>query len=166
MPVRRRRRARLPRRQHLERPPTGRPSRPHPTKQRKDAGGDADGAGAGNRPAPPRGTGARVTKFYVTTAIDYANGDPHLGQALEKVGTDAIARYRRLRDDDVHFVMGMDEHSQSVVQAAEANGVSPQAWADRMADRLADLYHRLDCSYDDWIRTTEPRHKRAVEALL
>ncbi len=107
-----------------------------------------------------------MTKFYVTTAIDYANGDPHLGQALEKVGTDAIARYRRLRGDDVHFVMGMDEHSQSVVQAAEANGVSPQAWVDRMADRFADLYHRLDCSYDDWIRTTEPRHKRAVEALL
>jgi len=107
-----------------------------------------------------------VTKFYVTTAIDYANGDPHLGQALEKVGTDAIARYRRLRGDDVHFVMGMDEHSQSVVQAAEANGVSPQAWVDRMADRFADLYHRLDCSYDDWIRTTEPRHKHAVEALL
>ncbi len=107
-----------------------------------------------------------MTKFYVTTAIDYANGDPHLGQALEKVGADTIARYRRLRGDDVHFVMGMDEHSQSVVQAADANGVSPQAWVDRMADRFADLYRRLECSHDDWIRTTEPRHRHAVEALL
>ena len=61
----------------------------------------------------------RGKKFYLTTAIDYSNGDPHLGHALEKVGADCIARYRRLRGDDVHFVMGMDEHSQAVLQAAE-----------------------------------------------
>ena len=64
-----------------------------------------------------------MPKFYLTTAIDYSNGDPHLGHALEKVGADCIARYRRLRGDDVHFLMGMDEHSQAVLQAAEQNGV-------------------------------------------
>ena len=60
--------------------------------------------------------------FYLTTAIDYSNGDPHLGHALEKVGADAIARYRRLRGDEVRFLMGMDEHSQAVIQAAEREG--------------------------------------------
>ena len=69
-----------------------------------------------------------VAKYYLTTAIDYSNGDPHIGHALEKVGADCIARYRRLRGDAVHFVMGMDEHSQAVMQAAEQHGLSPQGW--------------------------------------
>jgi methionyl-tRNA synthetase len=107
-----------------------------------------------------------VAKYYITTAIDYSNGDPHLGHALEKIGADAIARYRRLAGDDVRFVMGMDEHSQSVVQAAAKAGVTPQAWVDRMAQTFADYWKRLGCSHDDWIRTTEPRHARAVTALL
>ena len=64
-----------------------------------------------------------MSKFYLTTAIDYSNGDPHLGHALEKVGADCIARYRRLRGDQVHFVMGMDEHAQAVLQAAQQNGL-------------------------------------------
>ena len=105
-------------------------------------------------------------KFYLTTAIDYSNGDPHLGHALEKVGADCIARYRRLRGDQVHFLMGMDEHSQSVVQAAERAGVTPREWVDRMTATFADYWRRLLCSNDDWIRTTEPRHIRAVVALL
>jgi methionyl-tRNA synthetase len=107
-----------------------------------------------------------VAKFYITTAIDYSNGDPHLGHALEKVGADCIARYRRLRSDAVHFLMGMDEHSQSVIQAAERAGVTPRAWVDRMATTFADYWRRLLCSNDDWIRTTEPRHVRGVIALL
>ena len=107
-----------------------------------------------------------MPKFYLTTAIDYSNGDPHLGHALEKVGADCIARYRRLRGDDVHFLMGMDEHSQAVLQAAEQNGLSPAAWVDRMASTFADFWRRLECSNDDWIRTTEPRHHRTVTALL
>jgi len=107
-----------------------------------------------------------VSKFYLTTAIDYSNGDPHLGHALEKVGADCIARYRRLRGDDVHFLMGMDEHSQAVLQAAEQNGSSPQEWVDRMAERFEDFWRRLDCSHDDWIRTTEARHREGVTALL
>jgi methionyl-tRNA synthetase len=107
-----------------------------------------------------------VAKFYLTTAIDYSNGDPHLGHALEKVGADAIARYRRLRGDQVHFLMGMDEHSQSVLQAAAKARVSPQVWVDRMAERFRDFWHRLECSNNDWIRTTEPRHARSVTELL
>ena len=67
-----------------------------------------------------------MTKFYLTTAIDYSNGDPHLGHALEKVGADCIARYHRLRGRQVHFLMGMDEHSQSVIQAAARTPIRKQ----------------------------------------
>src|SRR5205807_1714053 len=66
----------------------------------------------------------------------------------------------------VHILMGMDEHSQSVIQAAARSGVTPQAWVDRMADTFAGYWRRLGCSHDDWIRTTEPRHARSVTALL
>jgi methionyl-tRNA synthetase len=107
-----------------------------------------------------------VSKFYLTTAIDYSNGDPHLGHALEKVGADCIARYRRLRGDTVHFLMGMDEHSQSVIQAAARAGVTPRAWVDQLAETFAGYWRRLLCSHDDWIRTTEARHVRGVTALL
>ena len=107
-----------------------------------------------------------MAKFFLTTAIDYSNGDPHLGHALEKVGADAIARYRRIRGDQVHFLMGMDEHSQSVLQAAGRAGVSPQEWVDRMAGRFEDFWRRLECGNNDWIRTTEPRHARSVTELL
>ena len=107
-----------------------------------------------------------MPKFYLTTAIDYSNGDPHLGHALEKVGADAIVRYRRIRGDQVHFLMGMDEHSQSVLQAAARAGVNPQEWVDRMAARFASFWKRLECSNNDWIRTTEPRHARSVTELL
>jgi methionyl-tRNA synthetase len=120
-------------------------------------GAAARAAAEGPRPVP---------SFYLTTAIDYSNGDPHLGHALEKVGADCIARWRRLRGDTVHFLMGMDEHSQSVIQASARAGVTPQAWVDRMNATFTTYWQRLHCSHDDWIRTTEPRHARAVTALL
>lgn len=107
-----------------------------------------------------------MPRFYLTTAIDYSNGDPHLGHTMEKVGADCIARYRRLKGDDVHFLMGMDEHSQSVLQAAHENGVTPQIWVDRMAETFARYWKALHCSNTDWIRTTEPRHERGVAAFL
>ena len=69
-------------------------------------------------------------RFYLTTAIDYANGDPHIGHAYEKIGADVIARYRRLAGDDVHFLIGMDEHGQKVAQAAAERGLAPQAFVD------------------------------------
>lgn len=104
--------------------------------------------------------------FYITTAIDYANGDPHLGHALEKVGADAIARWHRLRGEPVRFLMGMDEHGQKVYQAAQAAGQDPQVWVDAISARFEDTWHRLHCAHDDWMRTTEPRHATGVRALL
>ena len=104
--------------------------------------------------------------FYITTAIDYANGDPHLGHALEKVGADAIARWHRLRGEPVHFVMGMDEHGQKVYQAAIGGGGTPTAWVDIISERFESTWRRLHCSHDDWMRTTQPRHTRSVTALL
>ena len=107
-----------------------------------------------------------MSKFFLTTAIDYSNGDPHLGHALEKIGADVIARYRRLRGDQVHFLMGMDENSQSVIPMAEKRQITPQAWVDQLAARFADFWRRLECSNDDWIKTTEPRHIAGVLELL
>jgi methionyl-tRNA synthetase len=107
-----------------------------------------------------------VGRFYLTTAIDYANGDPHLGHALEKIGADAIARYKRLAGEDVQFLMGMDEHGQKVAQAAAERGISPQLFVDQVAARFEDTWRRLGISYDRFIRTTEPAHKRGVLALI
>ena len=107
-----------------------------------------------------------MARFYLTTAIDYANGDPHMGHAYEKIGADAIARYRRLRGDDVWFVIGMDEHGQKVQQEAESQGREPQDWVDEVAGKFLRVWERLEISNDDFIRTTEPRHERAVDALI
>ncbi|HEX3926913.1 MAG TPA: class I tRNA ligase family protein, partial [Gemmatimonadales bacterium] len=104
--------------------------------------------------------------FYLTTAIDYSNGDPHLGHALEKVGADAIARWHRLKGEPVRFMMGMDEHAQKVLQAAELAGSTPQEWVDAMSARFDATWRRLHCSHDDWMRTTEPRHAAGVTALI
>jgi len=107
-----------------------------------------------------------VSRFYITTAIDYANGRPHVGHALEKVGADVIARYRRLRGDEVRFVMGMDEHGAKVAESARERGIDPQEWTDRIADEWRAAWAALDISYDDFIRTTEPRHRAAVEEMI
>ncbi|HEU4697899.1 MAG TPA: methionine--tRNA ligase [Gemmatimonadales bacterium] len=107
-----------------------------------------------------------MPKFFLTTAIDYANGDPHLGHALEKIGADAIARYRRLRGDDVHFLIGMDEHGQKVAQTAAARGLEPQALVDQVAATFEATWRRLGVSFDQFIRTTSPGHKAGVTALV
>jgi methionyl-tRNA synthetase len=107
-----------------------------------------------------------VSRFYLTTAIDYANGDPHLGHAFEKIGADAIARYHRQRGDDVHFLIGMDEHGQKVAQAAAARGVTPQELADEIADTFQRMWTRLGISRDQFMRTTAPAHKHGVRALI
>jgi methionyl-tRNA synthetase len=107
-----------------------------------------------------------LSKFYITTAIDYSNGDPHLGHAFEKIGADAIARYRRLCGDDVHFVIGMDENSQTILQPAADAGLTPQAWVDKMATVFSEAWDRLGISHDDFIRTTEERHLSAVAEMV
>ncbi len=107
-----------------------------------------------------------MPRFYLTTAIDYSNGDPHLGHAIEKIGADVIARYRRACGDDVHFLIGMDEHGQKVQREAERRGSDPSAWVDRIAEAFRDVWRRLGLSNDDFIRTSEPRHHRGVTTLM
>ena len=104
--------------------------------------------------------------FYITTAIDYVNGSPHLGHAYEKVLTDVIARFRRLMGDPVHFLTGTDEHGQKVQQSARKRGIAPLQFADEVSAEFRALLPRLNISNDDFIRTTEERHKRVVRSIL
>jgi methionyl-tRNA synthetase len=105
-------------------------------------------------------------RFYLTTAIDYVNSTPHLGTAYEKVAADVLARLRRIEGYDTFFLMGNDEHSQNVERAAQKAGKTPQAYCDEMAAVFRRTWERLEISCDDFIRTTEPRHRLAVEALF
>src|SRR5512138_3589002 len=98
-------------------------------------------------------------RFYITTAIDYVNGHPHLGHAYEKVITDVIARAHRWMGEEVFFLTGLDEHGQKVQQAAQAEGQSPQAYCDRLAQSWQGFAARLGISNDEFVRTTQPRHK-------
>jgi methionyl-tRNA synthetase len=107
-----------------------------------------------------------VSRFYLTTAIDYANGEPHIGHAYEKIGADAIARYRRLCGDDVHFLIGMDEHGHKVAQAAEQRGLTPQRQVDEIADSFQAMWRKVGISNDQFIRTTDESHKSGVRALI
>ena len=93
-------------------------------------------------------------KFYITTAIDYANGSPHLGHAYEKVLTDIVARFRRMMGDEVKFVTGLDEHGQKVQMSAKREGVEPIEICDRLAGEFQSLCQQLEISHDDYIRTT------------
>jgi len=110
--------------------------------------------------------GVIARKYYITTAIDYANANPHLGTAYEKIGADVFARFHRLRGDDVFFLMGNDEHSQNVAKAAREQGLDPVAWCDGMETKFREAWAALDVSFDDFIRTTEPRHTDTVRELL
>ncbi len=107
-----------------------------------------------------------MARYYITTAIDYVNSRPHLGTAYEKIGADCIARYRRLRGDDVYFLMGTDEHSQNVADRAAEQGLDPQAFCDQMTVHFEKAWAALNISHDDFIRTTQPRHVETVQALL
>src|SRR5215211_4691478 len=107
-----------------------------------------------------------MTRFYLTTAIDYANGEPHIGHAYEKIGADVIARYQRLRGVDVHFLIGMDEHGQKVARAAAERGFTPQQQVDEIAQRFQDMWRKLGISNDQFMRTTDERHKTGVRALM
>jgi methionyl-tRNA synthetase len=104
--------------------------------------------------------------FYITTPIYYPNDVPHIGHAYNAVATDFIARYHRLRGEDVFHLTGTDEHGLKIQRAAEAAGVEPQRWVDEMEPRWREVWARLDIANDDYIRTTEPRHRRAVQRLL
>ncbi|WP_296573217.1 methionine--tRNA ligase [Phreatobacter sp.] len=104
-------------------------------------------------------------RFYVTTAISYPNGAPHIGHAYEVIATDAIARFMRADGREVQFLTGTDEHGLKMVQTAEREGLAVRALADRNADRFRAMAGALAISNDDFIRTTEPRHYRASQAI-
>src|SRR6266571_7849047 len=97
-------------------------------------------------------------RYYITTAIDYPNGPPHIGHALEKVAADAIARYHRLLGHETYFSMGVDENSQHVARAATEQGRDVQAWIDTMSKAFLLAWSKLNISNDAWIRTTEEQH--------
>ncbi len=105
-------------------------------------------------------------KFYLTTPIYYVNDAPHVGHAYTTVIGDAVCRWHRLLGDDVLFLTGTDEYGLKNSQAAAALGVAPQVLADRNSERFRQAWDSLDIAYDDFIRTTEPRHTTSVQAFL
>jgi len=104
--------------------------------------------------------------FYITTAIDYVNGQPHVGQAYEKVITDVIARARRSLGQEVFFLTGLDEHGQKVQQAAQVQGKPPQVYCDELAAQWKAFTVKLEIINNDFVRTTQPRHQAVVQAIL
>lgn len=103
--------------------------------------------------------------FYITTAISYVNGVPHLGHAYESILTDVVARFKRLQGYDVMFLTGTDEHGEKVGQSAEKEGMEPKAYADQNAATFQEMTENLGISNDDFIRTTEERHHKASQAI-
>jgi len=105
-------------------------------------------------------------RFYITTAIDYVNGQPHLGHAYEKIIADVIARSRRSLGQEVFFLTGLDEHGQKVQQAAQAEKKDPQIYCDALAADWQAFAKKLELTNDDFVRTTQLRHKDFVQAIL
>jgi methionyl-tRNA synthetase len=105
-------------------------------------------------------------KFYITTAIDYTNSPPHIGHAYEKILADVLARYHRLKGDDVFFLTGVDQHGQKVQQSAEKAGVSPAEFVRETTEKFVVLWKKLDVRYDRWAATTDPLHKKCVQGML
>jgi methionyl-tRNA synthetase len=106
-----------------------------------------------------------VSRFYLTTAIDYVNSRPHLGTAYEKIAADVIARYKRLCGVETRLLMGNDEHSQNVFKKAAEEGLDPLAYCDQMEREFRETWRSLDISFDDFIRTTESRHRVGVTEI-
>ena len=104
--------------------------------------------------------------FYITTPIYYPNGEPHLGHTYTTIAADTVARYHRLRGDDTYFLTGTDEHGVKMVKTAQAEGVEPQQLADRNVAVFERVWGELEITHDDFIRTTQPRHKQAVQRIV
>jgi methionyl-tRNA synthetase len=107
-----------------------------------------------------------MSKYYITTAITYASQRPHIGNTYEAILVDAVARYRKLIGDDVYFLTGTDEHGIKVERAAEKEGITPQEFVDRISGELRDIWDLCMVEYDDFIRTSEPRHKDIVKGIF
>ncbi len=104
--------------------------------------------------------------FFITTAIDYTNSPPHIGHAYEKVLADVIARYHRLKGENVFFLTGVDQHGQKVQQSAAKAGVPPAEFVKGVTQKFVDLWKKLDVKYDAWAETIDPHHKRVVQGML
>src|SRR5437016_7980184 len=104
--------------------------------------------------------------FFITTAIDYTNSAPHIGHAYEKILADVIARYHKLKGEEVFFLTGVDQHGQKVQQSAEKQGVEPQEFVDGITKKFRALWKKLDVDYSAWAATTDPLHKQCVRANL
>src|SRR5437899_9839692 len=104
-------------------------------------------------------------RYYVTTAISYPNGPPHIGHAYEAIATDAIARFQRLDGYDVFFLTGTDEHGMKMQQTAAREGITPRDLVARTVPRFQAMVERLNCSNDQSIRTTKPRHYHNSTAI-
>src|SRR5262249_17539810 len=107
-----------------------------------------------------------ATPFYITTAIDYPNSRPHIGTAFEKIGADVQARFRRMEKLAVHFQMGNDENTIKVSQRAFELGVDPKSYVDDMADQFKEVWGALEVSFDDFIQTSEERHKLGCQRFI
>jgi methionyl-tRNA synthetase len=105
-------------------------------------------------------------KYFITTAIDYTNGEPHIGHAYEKILADVIARYHRAFDGPTFFLTGVDQHGQKVQQAAEKRGVEPMEFAQEVTEKFLALWDKLGIQKDGWAATTDPRHQRTVQRVL
>jgi methionyl-tRNA synthetase len=120
-------------------------------------------------PAAPQAAAAPVAargnRFYITTAIAYPNGQPHIGHAYEAIATDALARFQRLDGKDVFFLTGTDEHGLKMIQTAQSEGLTPSALATRNAGRFKQMDERLNVSFDRFIRTTEEQHHRSSQEI-
>ena len=103
--------------------------------------------------------------YYITTAIAYPNGAPHIGHAYEAIATDAIARFMRLDGRDVFFLTGTDEHGIKMLQTAAKEKLTPRELVERNVPRFQAMVKKFNCSNDDFIRTTEPRHYRSSDAI-
>ncbi|KMJ56740.1 methionyl-tRNA synthetase [Bacillus sp. LL01] len=104
--------------------------------------------------------------FYITTPIYYPSGNLHIGHAYTTVAGDAMARYKRLKGFDVMYLTGTDEHGQKIQRKAEEKGITAQSYVDDIVSGIKELWEKLDISYDDFIRTTENRHKEVVEKIF
>jgi methionyl-tRNA synthetase len=106
-----------------------------------------------------------MNKFYLTTPLYYVNSKPHIGHAYTEIACDVLARWHRMTGKNVHFLTGTDEHGQKIAKAADAAGMPPQEFTDKISRTFLDLWTTLDVSHDDFIRTTEERHKKAVSKV-
>ena len=105
-------------------------------------------------------------KYYITTAIAYTSGKPHIGNTYEIVLADAIARYKRQKGFDVYFQTGTDEHGEKIELKAKERGISPKEFVDEVSTEIKRIWDIMNASYDKFVRTTDPHHEKIVQKIF